>query len=224
MTKFAFKKGFCGLALALVVVLVQGQISFAGEMGEIQKSMSIRVIHDEGNFGLARVRFSGEAGRELKRLMNSRQSTAESEQSVMEPSVMGSGNPVDVYAAYTSFQANTDPLQNAYWPWVYSDQAYLYVAFKVSAATRVSIRWSLYKDDANQAGYNWGFHSRSNWNFDLLTLDPDEWYFAWWHPSGADTPLTDGYYRLSTRVSIPSGGGRGNSRCTFQVVPLPLPE
>lgn len=206
MKIFTVKKWLCGLLLPLMAVLVLGQTSFAMDMRDIQKNTSIKIIQDDGKFGLARVKFKGKAGRAWKKLLESQQSVA------------GSSNPIDVYAAYTSYQANVDPLQNAYWPWVYAGQTYLYVAFKVNSASRVFISWNIYE---HGGGNTWNFYSRSTWNYNRQTLSPDSWYFAWWQPSAEDRVLVEGYYQLRASVSIPNGGGSDNDRCEFQVIPLP---
>lgn len=201
MKKFLFKNGLYGLFLSLIAVLILGHASFAVDFGDIQRYTKVKIIQDNGEFGLARVKFVGKTGREFKKMLES---------------VADSTKPIDVYAAYTSYQANTNPFENVYWPWVFPNQAFLFVAFKTNKSNQqVTITWRLFdwKPQWSNTPYN-----QVSWNFDNTTLNPNWWYFAWYNPS--PSVLSKGYWRCSTIVTA-SGGGSDEDNCRFMVINPP---
>ncbi|MFN3467981.1 MAG: hypothetical protein ACK4WF_09825 [Candidatus Brocadiales bacterium] len=154
MKKFLFKNGLYGLFLSLIAVFVLGNTSFATDFGDIQKYTKVKIIQDNGEFGLARVKFMGKTGREFKKMLESQ--------------AVDSSKTIDVYAAYTSYKANTNPLQNTYWPWVFPNQAFLFVAFKANASNQqVTITWRLFDW---KPGWSTTPHNEVSWNYDNTTL------------------------------------------------------
>ncbi len=200
MKTLKFRNGLCVALMSLVVVFVMGQISFAANAAKFKKNVKYQVIANEsdeqGEFGAASVELKGKAGLALKK--------ANRAGNKVPPT-----SNVDVYAAFTYHWYTDYSYQLLYWPWLCKNCEYVYVAFRVHAATKVKIDWKLTGPTSPTA----------TWNFGGKTLSPDKWYFAWWHP---DTGLAStGLYKADVKVTSTLDGTSDSDSCKFEMVTVP---
>ena len=199
-------KELCGLVLSLAAFLVfLGQTSFARDIRGVQNKSPFEIIQNNDKFGVARVSIENIRNKALKNLFVSKKSDGEYPNDTPE---------VILYAAYSSYTADFG--NDTYWPWVNPDQAFLFIAFRVTDSMKVDVRWNI--DLIN------GKDSRTEILKELADtetggtlLSPDYWYFVWWNP---EQPLSEGLYKYDAMVKpTTSNKWNRNSRvsCRFEV-------
>ncbi|MBE7444950.1 MAG: hypothetical protein HS132_06785 [Planctomycetia bacterium] len=190
----------CLLAFVFLLMTVFGlaHVSLARDINGLPKGSSIEVLQNNGQVGLGRIR-ADQVG-----------SKATLKSFKLRKGVIPNVNPTAiVYAAYTSYTNEND--SNTYWAWVYPDEAYLFVAFRVTNKTKVKVNWEIegpdgvsdYQEEIEDSEESGGL------------LNPDYWYFAWWKPVDS---LSVGIYDYLATVKPFPIGRRGKDSCQFEVV------
>lgn len=187
----------CSLALVLLLMTVFGlaHISLARDTNGLPAGSSIEVLQNNGQVGLGRIRAEQVGSKATLKLRKG---------------VIPDVNPTAiVYAAYTSYTNEND--SNTYWAWVYPDEAYLFVTFRVTSNTKVKVNWEIEGPDGV---YNFQETIEDSEESGGL-LNPDYWYFAWWKPVNS---LSEGIYDYLATVKPFPSGRRGKDSCQFEVI------
>ena len=173
-------------------------ISLAKDTNGLPKSSSVEILQNTGQFGLGRISAEKLGSKATSKSFKSKKG------------VIPNVNPTAiVYAAYTSY---TDEYDNdTCWAWVYPDEAYLFVAFRVTSNTKVKVNWEIEGPDGE---YEYEEEIEDSAEAGGL-LNPDYWYFAWWKPEDS---LEEGLYDYLATVKPYPKGKRGKDLCQFEVV------
>ncbi len=191
-------KGLFVVVIPFTVIFALTHVSFAKDTRDLPRNSSVEVVQNNGQFGLGRIRGEQMGSKSLSKVFKSKKG------------VIPNVNPTAiVYAAYTSY---TDKHENdTYWAWVYPDEAYLFVAFRVTNKTKVKVNWEIEGPD--------GEYEYQEEIEDLQEpgglLNPDYWYFAWWKPEDS---LSEGIYDYLATVKPFPSGKRGKDFGQFEVV------
>lgn len=182
----------------MVFASVSVSVSFAKDFNSLPKGSSIEILENNGKFGLGRIN--------AERLGS--KTTSQSFKS--KKTVISEVNPAAiVYAAYTSY---TDEYDNdTCWAWVYPNEAYLFVAFRVTSKTKVKVNWEIEGPDGED---EYSKIVEDSEETDGL-LNPDYWYFAWWNPEDS---LEEGLYDYLAAVRPYPIGKRDKDSCQFEVI------
>lgn len=187
------KTGVLGLIVSQIVVLALLQTTFAKDVR--RNNDQLEIVYEGQKFGLGRMPIPNDQQRNRAGVFGKR----------AIPNV----NPTAlVYSAYTSYTDSNGG--DTFSPWVYSNETFLFVAFRVTGNTKVKIRWNVEGPDEAEKTIEFVDQLETD---DLL--NPDYWYFAWWQPDS----LSTGLYDYSVRVKPTANNGKaGKDACQFEVV------
>ncbi len=191
------RTGIIRFMLSLTVVLASLQILFANDIGKDREN-SAEVVYEDGKFGLARFPIPDVPG-DTSGESSIRESYSDSKKF---PKAL-------VYAAYTSYTESNN--NDSYWPWLYPDKAFLFVAFKVTENTRVKVKWNVKGLD----------EVSDNFDFNGEILDKNYWYYAWLQPDS----LIKGFYSYTVTVKPITENGKTNGKagkdsCKFEILEI----
>lgn len=191
------RAGICRFILSLTAVLILRQVIFAHDAGK-DKENSAEVVYEDGKFGLVRFPIPNVPGN-VSEGLSIKESYGNSKKF---PKAL-------VYAAYTSYTESNN--NDSYWPWLYPDKAFLFVAFKVTENTKVKVNWKVKGLDG--VGDSFDFNGE--------ILDKNYWYYAWLQPSSLDK----GLYTYTVTVRPINEGGKTNGKpgkdsCKFEIMEI----
>jgi len=189
------KKGLFGLTISLIAVLGLWQASFAKDIRDIRNSASFEIVQNDGKIGLGRISKEEFGGKVPNKLSKSKKSIS------INPTVL-------VYAAYTTSTEKYG--SDSYWPCLFPDQVYLFVAFSVTDNTKVKVRYIVEGQDDLEYQEEISDSLEADGK-----LSPNYWYYAWWNP---ETDLSVGLYDYSVRVKPLQIGKAGKDSCQFEVI------
>lgn len=185
MKVFTLKTWLCGIVMMFALVFITSQASFAidgntTDLSAVAQAGEQNITSsNQGEVGIARYRISSKKRKGLRELDKAANHNT-------------SGN-VQLYAAFTSDKAadsknENDPVTIV--PVLDDAGSYLYVAFRVTKAMKVDIRWLL---DGSVV------HTENNFEdpVDHGDLSPNYWYFAWYKPNSI-TP--NGLHDLRVKI------------------------
>jgi hypothetical protein len=183
------KNGVLGLTLSLITIFTVGHICIAGQ--------------DDEKIGISRIKISND-GEALKKTFQ------------------GSSSSGKKVILYTSFTSNTEASVDSeempvYTPLLEKSSSYMYVAFRVTRATTVDIKWIIDGPDSIRITHKKkGFEDP----VDGGELKPGYWYFAWFKldPDGLLVNTVGSSYTFTGKVSIAGKGKWKNDSCKFQIV------
>lgn len=188
-----------GILLAVAVVFVFGETSFAGKM---------KIIYDDGTYGLARMRVPSKA------VALARAEAKANE----ELNAGGPGPKVQLYAAFTSDKvpAAHSSEDITYYAWLDKNNAYLIGAFTVTGGkSLVKVHWLVDNDEKAEIVFDDPEEPSGT------KLDPVYWYFAWYKASPGDFTGPSKIHDLKVEVGIWNGSTETNKKhttCSFKVV------
>lgn len=198
MKSVVLRKWLCGVVVVLALAFITCQVSFAAEdLSAVAKTGEQGLASpDRGDAGIIRHRIPSKIRkglRELDKVVN-----------------VSSPDGVQVFAAFVSDTASDVKVGDVkIVPVVGKDNVYLYIAFRVTSAMKVDVKWYL-DDDSTPVHTEAGFEDPVT-NGDL---SGNYWYFAWYKASGI---AANALHSVKVKVRESSSGEWSQDSCRFLV-------